>query len=73
MSDTNKLVKDVAIDIISLVTLWGISTTINTINTNNLSSYININTYKLCIVSPEFTNYIALGTSCFMIIKYLNM
>jgi hypothetical protein len=69
MSDTNKLIKDVAIDIISLVTLWGISTTINA---NNLSSYININTYKLCIISPGYTNYIALGTSCFMIIKYLH-
>ena len=70
MSDTNKLVKDAALDVICIVTLWGISTTVNA---NNLSSYININTYKLCIISPGYTNYIALGTSCFLLIKYLNM
>lgn len=70
MSDTNKLVKDAALDLICIVTLWGISTNINA---NNLSSYININTYKLCIISPGYTNYIALGTSFFMLIKYLNM
>jgi|UniRef100_A0A6C0AQT5 hypothetical protein len=70
MSDTDKLIKNVALDIISLVTLWGIS---NNINTNNSCAYININTYKLYLYSPGFTNYIALGTSCFILIKYLNM
>jgi hypothetical protein len=70
MSDTNKLIKNVALDVISLVTLWGIA---SSINSNNSGAYININTYKLCLYSPGYTNYIALGTSCILLCKYVNM
>ena len=39
MCDTNKLIKDVAFDIIGMVTIWGL---VNIVNPDDLSAYINI-------------------------------
>ena len=67
MTNNNKLIKDVAIDIIGIVSIWGLANTYT-----NFSAYININNYKLYLCSPEYPTYIAIGTSVFVMLKYLN-
>ena len=67
MCDTNKLIKDVAFDIIGMVTIWGL---VNIVNPDDLSAYINIYNYKLYVYSPKYLRTAAIGASFFVLYKY---
>ena len=69
MSDTDELIKNVAFDVMSVVTLWGLSTTYRN---PNFSIFININTYKFYLYSHEYPTIIALGTSFYIMSKYFD-
>jgi len=58
MLNTNILIKEVAFDIISVITIWGLSSNLY------LDIYINKKIY------PISTNFIGFGLSIFIIRKY---
>ena len=60
MSDTNILIKDVAFDIISVITIWGFFN-----NYNNINIYFNNKIYSV------YTNLIGFGISTYIIKKYI--
>ena len=60
MSDTNKLIKAAAFNIISLITFWGFFN-----NYNNINIYFNNKIYPINI------NLIGLSISTYFIIKYI--
>ena len=70
MNDSNKLIKNITYDIISIITLWGL------INTSNIpyNFYININNkyfnYNTNINYNKILIITGLGTSFFILRKY---
>jgi hypothetical protein len=64
-SDTNKLIKNAAFDIITLTTIWGI-----TLYQNDL--FINFYLYKFSKFnySYMYTKYLAFGYSVILLCKY---
>ena len=66
--DTNKLIKEVAFDIISMTTMWGL------VISSHLSFdnyYFNENKYRNLSVSfKNITKFVALGSSAFVMAKY---
>ena len=69
MCDCNKdkLIKGVAFDIISMITIWGL---VNIVNPDDLSAYIYMSTYKLYVYSPKYLRIAAMGASGFILSKY---
>lgn len=59
MLDTNRLIKDVAYDIIGLITIFGL------LNNSCMTIRVNNKTY------PIYTNFIGVGISMFIIRKYI--
>ena len=60
-TNTNILIKEVAFDIISVITIWGLS--------NNSYSYLNIHIYKN--IYSISTHFIGIGFSIYIIRKYV--
>jgi hypothetical protein len=61
MSDTtNTLIKHVAFDIVSAITIWGL-----------FNSYDNINIYFNNKIYPVYTNLIGLTISTYILAKYI--
>ena len=74
MIDTNKLIKEVAFDIISITTLWGVIS-----SNSGLDHYFGLDRYhffsenKYSNYSPSFhniTKLVAFGTSVIVMAKY---
>lgn len=67
--DTNKLIKEVAFDIISMTTMWGL------VSASHLSldryNFLNENKYINFSVSfQNITKFVALGSSAIVLAKY---
>jgi hypothetical protein len=67
--DTNKLIKEVAFDIISMTTMWGLVSASNaTLNNCQFSSE---NKYRNFSVSfQDITRLVAMGSSAIVLAKY---
>ena len=60
MLDTNILIKNMAFDIVSVITVWGFFN-----NYNNINIYFNNNIYRIN------TNLIGLSISAYILTKYI--
>ena len=68
-TDTNKLIKEVAFDIISMTTMWGLvsasSSSLNFFHFSSESKY-----FKFSSTFQDITRLVALGSSAFVMAKY---
>lgn len=67
--DTNKLIKDVAYDIISITTLWGLGSTYH----HSLAPYnffVGTKYFKFSISLQQTIQLVAMGCSAFVLTKY---
>jgi hypothetical protein len=68
MSDTNNLIKDVAFDIISVITVWNL---LNNSSSNNYNVKAYYNSYNFNFsYSPIYSSIIGTGFSIFVLSKY---
>jgi hypothetical protein len=63
MSDTNKLINNVAFDIIALTTIWGLINYPNYVLTDSFTIRLNFNSYSLPITYSHSMCKIIIGSS----------